>query len=109
MTAPARRADHTARRLANAAPPLWTGDRDSRQQRQRQQKKKGKTMKVEITTNPDGSQTMVITLPCEKQLQPTKSGKALMVAATHGWQQSDPPLLINGKPLSVNVNACIKA
>ena len=58
-------------------------------------------MKAEII---DGN--LVITLPLEKPA-PSASGKTLVVASTHGNQRTT--VEIEGKPVTVGVNAYISA
>jgi len=49
---------------------------------------------------------LVLTLPLQTPTN-SKSGKTLVVASTHGNQKTD--VTINGKPVTVGVNAYIKA
>ena len=58
-------------------------------------------MKAEII---DGN--LVLTLPLEKPT-PSASGKTLVVASTHGNQRTT--VEIDGKPVTVGVNAYISA
>ena len=58
-------------------------------------------MKAEII---DGN--LVITLPLQKPT-PNGSGKTLVVASTHGNQRTT--VEIDGKPLTIGVNAYISA
>ena len=55
-------------------------------------------MKVEIKDN-----EIVIILPLSRQ--PSKSGKTVLVASTHGGQSSS--AVVDGKPVIVSVNAYI--
>jgi prefoldin subunit 5 len=55
-------------------------------------------MKVKIKDN-----EIIITLPIAKQ--PSKSGKTILVASTHGGQASS--AIVDGKPVIVSVNAYI--
>ena len=51
--------------------------------------------------------TMTITLPLESEPTPSKSGKSLTVASTRGNQRTDTK--VDGKNLTVSVNAYVKA
>lgn len=61
---------------------------------------KEKEMKVEV-----GQFELVITIPMLKPLKPSKSGKTLVVATTHGNVPTS--AVVNGKPLIVGLNAYI--
>ncbi len=56
-------------------------------------------------TSKDGKLTVVI--DTNKTPTPSVSGKSLIVASTHGNQAT--PVIVDGKPLIVSVNAYIKA
>ena len=58
-------------------------------------------MKAEIK---DGN--LIITIPVETELRPSASGKTLVVASTHGGMVSS--VQVNGKPVTINLNAYIK-
>jgi hypothetical protein len=49
---------------------------------------------------------LVITIPIEKPLKPSSSGKTLVVASTHGNIVTN--VQVEGKPVIVGVNAYIK-
>lgn len=49
---------------------------------------------------------VVITLPVEKPLQPSKSGKSLVIASTRGNMVTSS--LVNNKPVWMGVNVYIK-
>lgn len=57
--------------------------------------------KVEIV-----GENLVITMPLQKPT-PSISGKTLVVASTHGNFKSE--VVVDGKPVTVGVNAYIKA
>lgn len=51
---------------------------------------------------------LIVTIPAiTANLKPSKSGKTLTVAKTGGFQETD--LMIDGKPVYVNLNAYIHA
>ena len=50
---------------------------------------------------------LIITAPIPKKLTPSKSGKSLVVASTHGNVATD--VLIEGKPVMLGLNAYIKS
>lgn len=49
---------------------------------------------------------LVITLPLEKKPRPSASGNTLLVASTGGFTRTD--VEVDGRPVSVSVNATIK-
>ena len=49
---------------------------------------------------------LIITIPIEKPLQPSSSGKTLVVASSHGNMVTS--VHVAGKPVIVGVNAYIK-
>lgn len=53
----------------------------------------------------EGSE-LVISIPLEKELRPSSTGKTLIVASTNGFAATD--AVIGGKPVSVSVNAIIR-
>lgn len=57
-------------------------------------------MKVEIING-----SLVITLPINQHPEPSASGKTLVVASSHGNKATDAK--VNGKPITVGVNAYI--
>ena len=57
-------------------------------------------MKAEIK---DGN--LIITLPVNDPPAPSKTGKTLVVASTHGNQATT--AAVNGKPVTIGVNAYI--
>ena len=59
-----------------------------------------KTMKVEIING-----NLVITLPINQHPEPSASGKTLVVASSHGNKATDAK--VNGKPITVGVNAYV--
>jgi hypothetical protein len=64
------------------------------------QKQKGKTMNATIE-----GKDLVIRIPLQNP-QPSKSGKTLVVASTNGNQPTTAQ--VNGKPLTIGVNAYIR-
>lgn len=58
-------------------------------------------MKVELKDD-----NLVITIPVDKNPQPSASGKTLVVATSRGNQVTG--VLVDGKPLTVGFNAYIK-
>ena len=61
-----------------------------------------KEMKVKVDNS-----TLTIVIPLVKPPKPSKSGKSLTVATTHGNVPTEAS--IQGKPVIVGVNAYIKA
>jgi len=59
-----------------------------------------------LTVKVEGS-NLVISIPLIKPPKPSKSGKSLTVATTHG--NTPTQAVINNKPVIVGVNAYIKA
>jgi hypothetical protein len=57
-------------------------------------------MKVEIING-----NLVITLPINQPPEPSASGKTLVVASSHGNKATD--ARVNGKPVTVGVNAYV--
>ena len=49
---------------------------------------------------------LVLRMPLEKNPAPSKSGKTLVVASTHGNQKTT--CMVNGKPITVGLNAYIQ-
>ena len=49
---------------------------------------------------------LVIKIPLEKTPRPSSSGKTLVVAATNGFTSTN--ATVDGKPISISVNATIK-
>lgn len=64
--------------------------------------KNKKEMTIEETAT-----ELVITIPKQKPFKESKSGKSLVVATTHGNIPTS--TIIDGKPLTIGVNAYIKA
>ena len=62
--------------------------------------KEVRPMKVEI-----GNGNLVITLPINQHPEPSATGKTLVVATSHGNKVTDAK--VNGKPVTVGVNAYI--
>jgi hypothetical protein len=58
-------------------------------------------MKVEI----DSNNNLVIRIPINKPLVPSKSGKSLVVASSNGNKQT--AVLVEGRPVVVGINAYV--
>ena len=58
-------------------------------------------MKVEVK-----DKELIITLPLFNPPRPSSTGKTLVVAGTGGFQAST--AVLNGKPISISVNAVVK-
>lgn len=58
-------------------------------------------MKVEI----DSNNNLVIRIPINKPLLPSKSGKTLLVASSNGNVQT--ACIVEGKPVTIGLNAYV--
>ena len=58
-------------------------------------------MKVRIEGN-----ELIISIPVEKELKPSSTGKALIVASSHGFVRTD--AVIDGDNVAVSVNAVVR-
>jgi hypothetical protein len=52
--------------------------------------------------------TLIITVPLNSKPVPSKSGKTLVVCSTYG-NVTLPDVVVNGKPVTLGLNAYIKA
>jgi hypothetical protein len=50
---------------------------------------------------------LTITIAVEDTPRPSASGKTIVIASTHGNQST--PVLVDGKPLTIGLNAYVRA